>query len=208
MNILSLLKRPATTSADLRAKRDAIDIAALDAAITAAEDERRKLLLDGDDAAIRKAEAAIATAKLERERAEAALDALDGAIVAAEKAELHARLDADLADVSKRANAMEARLRSEYPKLTAQLVQLLSDLWEVEKGVYAINDRLGDSGRGNECIPFVEWRIFSYGIGGREFESILATTRIRERFLPDGNRDLSVPSWPPIGMNVHFLYSR
>ncbi|KQT48762.1 hypothetical protein ASG43_07865 [Aureimonas sp. Leaf454] len=111
--------KPKSTAADIAATRATIDLAALDAVLVAAEDERRERLLAGaDDAEVLAIEARITTARLAVERAE---------VVAADLDQRHAE-----AVVSERTRAEQAAFDAKADKIRDAM-----DAWNANYATHA-----------------------------------------------------------------------
>lgn len=146
------------SSDDLRAARDGIDVAALEAAVEAAEVGRRDALVGADDRALDRAEQTVAKARRDLDRGRALIEALDERIATAEQAEARAALDAERQAVEVEAAAVAVTLRKEFPGLQRKMVALLNRLAAAEQAVRDVNDKLHAAGRDDEAVAGVEWR--------------------------------------------------
>lgn len=182
---LSGTKTP--TAADLREALAQIDEVALDAAVTAAEVDRKEKLLSGDDRAVDAAEARLATARRDRDRACAAKEELEARIVEADAAEARAELDAERAAVNAEAEAVARDLKKIYPRAANEIVDVLERLAEAEKKVRAVNQKLIDAGRvsdgHDDRLDGVENRVFGHQI---DASSVRRWTTLRPCFGSPG----------------------
>lgn len=133
--------RPATAS-ELREALASIDEAALGAAVQTAEDARTKALLAGDENTLERAEATLATARRDLDRGRAATETLTSKIAETEAAEAKAALDAERAELDKLATATAADLRSIYERASAEIVNILDRVQDVEARIKRFNDRI------------------------------------------------------------------
>ncbi|MBY5562174.1 hypothetical protein [Rhizobium leguminosarum] len=158
--IRSALRSPDATASDLRAALAAIDIAALEAAVVAADRNRTGLLLDyGTEAALDKADEALKAAIRERDRANAARAELSKRLVGAETREASDALDAERAAVEKEAAAVAKMLGEKWLKMQGEMVALLERLGDAENAVSELNQRLSSIGR-SDLVKSVEERAF------------------------------------------------
>lgn len=157
--IRSALSAPDASSADLRAALAAIDLPALEAAVSTAERHRTGLLLDGTERDLDDADKVLKTATRERDRAVAAKAELSKRLAVAGEAEAAAALDAERADVDREAKTVEKLLRDRWVKLQAEAVAILDRLHDAERAVFEVNNRLGAAGRKDTIAP-VERRVF------------------------------------------------
>lgn len=177
MDLKALLKRGVRSAADLRAALAAIDHAGAAEELEAAEAARRALLLEGDDAAVLKAEQRISVARIAIDRARALEEELQLRIAEAEAAEAKAALDAEREAVEREAAATAKALKA-YETHASAIVTLLQRLEAAEAAVTAINDKLSDAGRGGDCLAPVELRTFP-AEGYAPAASVLTLTSLR-----------------------------
>jgi hypothetical protein len=191
-SILDLIRKPATTSAEMKEKL--ARLRAEDPAPRGAdlELERRRLLFEGDDKAVDKIEAAIALNLRDAERYDTALTELETRIAAAEIAENAAALTAERDAVEAEAQSVAKLLATEYPKAANIIVSLLTRLIKAEQAVIDVNAKLVSAGREGERLAEVEWRVLDYPRGqyGEGFR-LWNCTRLR------GDLGDVAPGWPP-----------
>lgn len=145
MGILDILRRPATTAADLRAKLDALDLGAAEAAVAKAEAARRDGLLNGaDDKALDRLEAAVTAARRDVDRCAAAREEIERRIPALELAERDAELIAERAAIEAEADAVKAAFDARWPKIVAEAVAMLERLDAVERRAQRFHSRVHD----------------------------------------------------------------
>lgn len=142
VGLLDILRRPATTAAELRTKLEALDQEAAEAAVAAAEATRREALLSGSDKDVDKAEAALTATRRELDRLVAAREELAARIPAAEIAERDAGLAAERAVIEAEAAAVEKLLADRWPKVVAEAVEMLKRLDAVERRRIAFSSKL------------------------------------------------------------------
>jgi hypothetical protein len=160
MTILDLLKRPATTAADLRSKLGEIEtsLPALRTLVDAAEAERSRGLLVLGDKELETIEAKLARAKRDRDRALAAQEELARQLADAERREGDEALSRRRSEAEKRAAKVARRLSVEYVAAARSIVELLHDLHAVETEVIELNTALAHAGRGDEVVVGAEAR--------------------------------------------------
>ncbi|TBG03770.1 hypothetical protein [Rhizobium leguminosarum] len=158
--IRSALRSPDATASDLRAALAAIDLAALEAAVVAAEGNRTGLLLDyGSEAALDKADDALKTTVRERDRAIAAQVELSRRLAEAEVAEAAAALDAERTAIENEAGRIANLLATEWVEKQAWMAAVLERLSDAETAVNEFNSRAAAAGR-SDRIASVETRAF------------------------------------------------
>jgi hypothetical protein len=160
MSLLSIIRRPAATAAELRAKLDKLRAADPLPARRDLELERRRLLFEGDDKAVERVEAQLAAHSRDVARFTDAVAELERQLAAAEIAENQQALTAQRDAVAKEADAVAKQLKAEYPKLANGLISLLTRLKAAEVAVADVNAKLALAGRDGERIAAVEWRAF------------------------------------------------
>jgi hypothetical protein len=185
--IRSALRSPDATASDLRAALAAIDVAALETAVSAAERHRTGLLLDGTEAALDKADEVLKTAIRDRDRAIAAQAELSRRLAEVEVAEAAAALDAERVAVENEAKAVAKLLAEKWTPMQAEMVAILERLNDAETAVQEVNSRLAAAGR-TDKVAAVELRVFpapEYELAS--LHSIASQTSFRE--LP------AAPGW-------------
>lgn len=153
MGLLDILRRPATTAAELRTKLEALDQEAAEAAVAAAEAARREALLGGTDKDVDKAEAALTAAHRELDRLVAAREELAARIPAAEIAERDAALIAERAEIETEADAIKAEFKARWPSLVAEAVAMLERLQEIERRAERFGLRLASDEFRGQTLP-------------------------------------------------------
>jgi hypothetical protein len=146
------------TAALIRDAISRVDPLALAAVVSAASEERNRLLVEGTDGEIQTAEAVLAAAELALVRGKAVKEELERRLAVAEADEARAALDAELDRADAAAQKVADKLRSRLPKLAAEYVALLTELEAADRDVLAVNEKLGAAGRGDERIERPEWR--------------------------------------------------
>ena len=152
--ILKALAKPEPRSAaDLRSDLAAIDLPALEGAVSTLEQQRKELLLKGSDADLAENNAAIVAANLEAERAQAAAVELQRLIVEAEAREASEALDAQYA-AAEEAAAIAGKAAREIDELAGKLTARLSEITRASASVTrwnALAEKAGQHGRRLAC---------------------------------------------------------
>jgi hypothetical protein len=160
--VLEVLKkfraRNMETAAALKVGLAEIDLATLARAVDEAMRRRDRLLLDGNDKEVLAAEAEISSARIAFDRGKALRQEIERRIVDAEVIEAKAALDAERDRVDAEAAAVAADLQREYPKLQEAMTNLLERVDASDTAVQAVNEKLGNAGRGDERLEGPEWR--------------------------------------------------
>ncbi|EPE98437.1 hypothetical protein [Rhizobium grahamii] len=157
--IRKALRSADASISDLREALDAIDLEALQAEVDRAQRVRAGLLLDGTEAALDKAEAALTIAIRERDRGIAAKAELEKRIAEVAQAAAVEALTAERNKVEGEANAVANDLKKRLVGLQTEIVGILGRLHDAEKAVEQINGKLIEAGR-DDLIPAVETRAF------------------------------------------------
>ena len=134
MKFLDILRRKApTTAAELAAALAEAEAAAreADAKVEALTGERGRLLLDGDDGAIDKVEAALTAAARDSDRAGLAIEELKRRLAATSNAERQAGLDVAY-DAAMAAQARGVAALKRYSKEAPKLAAVLAEIDECE----------------------------------------------------------------------------
>ncbi len=160
-SILEFLRKPASSSVDLREK--AAEIAA---AIPIAETEASRLtaerasrLLDASDKDLEAIERQIADVQRNADRLRAAEEEISRRLVAAEADEARRALTARRDEVERQARAVANRLRTRYPELGRELAEMIGELEIAEQAVADLNSELIEAGRAGERLAGIEERI-------------------------------------------------
>jgi hypothetical protein len=186
-SIKKALRSPNANVTDLREAIRAIDVGALDAAVSRAERERAGLLLDGTEKELDAADTALTMAIRERDRGVAAKALLGERLADAEAAAAKALLDADRASADRTAEDMKRALLTHFVDHQAGMAALLLQLIEAEVAVKLVNDRLAAAGR-SDFLPAVETRAFP--VPPTQLASVYSILR-RTSFRAVG----SAPAW-------------
>jgi chromosome segregation ATPase len=178
--IKKLFRTPAASSVELRQALTGLSTEDAERLVNELEAERRRALLDADDAELEALEAKLAKANLELERTRARISELHARITQAEAAERAAELTAERASVESQAQATAVALKAEYPRIVGELVTLLERLKAAEGAVENINVKLEHAGRGSERLAPVEARTVPMQTGmAQESQSIINRTSLR-----------------------------
>lgn len=139
------MRRPAATAADLKAKLEALDLEAAEAAVAAAEAARRDGLLNGaSDKELDRLEAALTSARRDVDRCAAAREELERRIPEIELAERDAALIAERAAIEAEADAVKAEFDAHWPGIVAKAVTMLERLDRVERRAERFNSLTHD----------------------------------------------------------------
>lgn len=154
MGLLDVLRRPATTAADLKAKLDALNLGAAEAAVAAAEADRRAGLLNGStDKELDRLEAALTAARRDVDRCAAAREEIERRLPALELAERDAELIAERAAIEAEADAVKGEFDKHWPGLIAKAVAMLDRLDSVERRAQWFHSRVHDLGFSGSPAP-------------------------------------------------------
>lgn len=129
-------------AADIRAAQTQIDLPALEAALTHAEAAYRAALLEDDEAALARADAARDRARRDLDRGQARREELAARLSEAESAERKAAARQRVADVTARRDAAVARWNADVAKAHKLLAPLADELAAVESEVDQLNSAL------------------------------------------------------------------
>lgn len=165
-NIKSLLGRKKQTSETLQAALAGIDIAPLSKAVNDLTAERRRLLLEADDATIEKIEQRLARAVRDRDRAVAATEELESRLAAAREAERREALQAERDRVEQQVETAASEIRKRYPAAAREIVSLIEAAIAADRAAHDWNAKnthrhqpeMGESF--NEWLPTVDQRLF------------------------------------------------
>jgi chromosome segregation ATPase len=145
VGLLDVLRRPATTAADLKAKLDALDLGAAEAAVAKAEEARREGLLSGaSDKELDRLEAALTSARRDVDRCAAARQEIERRLPELQLAERDAALIAERAAIEAEADAVKAEFDARWPKIVAEAVAMLDRLDLVERRAERFHSRVHD----------------------------------------------------------------
>lgn len=180
MSILDLLRKPATSAAELRAKLAIVEaeLPALESAVVAVEAERSRSLLAADDKAIEAIEARVARARRDRDRVAAAIEELSRQVVETERREANAAIDAIVSSANARAEAVARRLHAAYAKHATALVELLTEVIAADQQVAEARDALKSAGRPADVVKLVEERVPITTNAGLEMSLIRSTSLV------------------------------
>jgi hypothetical protein len=128
LEILGLAKKANASATVLRKALDDIAIEVLERHAEGLELKRREVLLEGDDAALEKIEAELASANRAVERGYAAKDRLEARLAEAEAAELSGNRQATYDEAKAAADAAARKLRTDYAKHARALAALIEDI--------------------------------------------------------------------------------
>ncbi len=146
------------TAGTLKAALTEIDLPRLEDNLNAANAERQRLLLDGDDAAILAAERKIEAARIALDRGRAATEEISLRIAQAERDEAEAVFQAERAAIDAKANEAAALLVKVYPRASAEIIAALDALAEAEAAVGQFNSRCSREDRHEDRLDPVENR--------------------------------------------------
>lgn len=165
-NIKGLLGRKKPTSETLRSALAEIDIASHSKAVNDLTAERKKMLLEADDATIEKVEQRLARAVRDRDRALAAREELESRLAATEEAERREALQAARDRVEQQAADAAREIGKRYPAAAREIVSLVEAALAADRAVRDWNSKSGHhpepemGGTFNEPIATVDQRLF------------------------------------------------
>ncbi|SFI85211.1 hypothetical protein [Methylobacterium brachiatum] len=159
-SLFGLAQREDATTGELAPSLPAAEaeLAAAQAAQTAAEEAYRGALLTADEAGLLQLDAARREAGVRIDRATALIDALRARLADAQAREAEAARVMRFQEASREADDAAAALGELYPKLAGDLVALLMVVARADQLVQAAN---ADRPEGTEAIPGVERRVRS-----------------------------------------------
>ncbi len=134
------------SSRELRDALDGINLNALGAAVTAAEQERKTALLSGDEKALSAAERRLQAARASLEHGEIANGALIEQVAEAEKREGLEVLKAKAAEAESEAAELARTMRNRLGPIHAELASLYERIRENHIGLSDLNAKLGAAG--------------------------------------------------------------
>jgi hypothetical protein len=179
MNLMNVIRKPATTPADLTAKLERLRATDPGAACAALEAKRKHLLVSGSDRDVDDIDAQIAQNRRDAERITVAIADVEKQLADLEQRERDDALKSELDTVKREAAAVEKALEVEYVQHANPIIKLLARLNNAEKAVASLNEKLTLAGSAERVAP-IEPRVFPAPSG--QFAppfSLLAMTRLR-----------------------------
>lgn len=159
-DLVAIFKRPSAKAAEL-------DLALSDARLALDEAEARKLraersytagLLDAGDAELQKLRSSREDAILGRDRAAALVSSLEARLTETRIAEEAAAFRAERNELDARAARIAERIKTDYPRLARELVNLLKDIGPTDRQIIAMNSRIATRNDGTPLIVDVQSR--------------------------------------------------
>lgn len=147
-DLIAVLRKPQTTSADLVRALDAArrEAATIEAGREEAVRAYNAGLLDLDEPQLKALAARRSDAEVARDRVQHLIQSLEVRIEETRAAEVEAAFQAELSAINAEAERVAHLIRTRYPKLAGELVDLLKQISAVDRKIEPMNRKLSERG--------------------------------------------------------------